>query len=73
MPIESTVCGSDGSGTASDGTRHTVSPGTDNGSRLVANTATTGKLLSTSSTNDADAAITCSQLSSTINVGRSPT
>jgi hypothetical protein len=51
------------SSTASGGTRHTVSPGTPKGSRLVVSTATSGQDRSSSATTSAAPSRTCSQLS----------
>src|SRR4051812_26394781 len=59
------------SGTTSDGTGTTRSPGSPNGSRLVANTVTVGTPPTTAPINSLTAPITCSQVS-TINNRRRP-
>ena len=58
-------------GMASEGTRHTLSPDTPSGSRLVASTRSSGSASSSSATRRAEACATCSQLSSTSRVGAS--
>ncbi len=59
------------SSSTSDGTRHTSSPGTRSGSRLVASTDTSGQVRSKASTRLALASRTCSQVSRHNNICRS--
>jgi hypothetical protein len=57
-------------GSDSEGTRHSRSPSTPNGARLVASTTSSGAAMSSDSTAPAHAPSRCSQLSSTSNARR---
>lgn len=59
-------------GRVSGGTRHTVSPATRSGSRLVVRTRTWGQTVSTARQNLADSSMSDSQLSMTSSSRRSP-